>query len=106
MPVADASDFVFVNLFAKPLGAPMKTHRVPEIFRQASQRAGLDHRVTAHMLRRAAGTSWAEEGIDVAQALLGHASILSTQTYVFPRFERLRAAVDSVAPSSGGRLAG
>jgi integrase/recombinase XerD len=39
--VAD-SDFVFVNLFRGPLGAPMRPDTVGELMAVASRRAGLD----------------------------------------------------------------
>jgi len=36
-------------------------------------------------------------GLDVTQALLGHASITSTQIYLHPRPRRLREAVQRLA---------
>lgn len=94
-------DFVFVNLFAEPVGAPMKPAGADRLLRRLSVRAGLDRLVNAHSLRHAAGTRWTEaQGIDVAQELLGHSSILSTQIYNHPRPQRLRDAVDA-APNPG-----
>lgn len=96
-PAADC-DFVLVNLFAEPLGAPMRYSRVAQMFAALSRRAGLARRVTPHMLRHAAGSALtAEGGLDVAQAVLGHASVTSTQIYVQPGAERQRAAVDRLA---------
>lgn len=98
---AEASDFVFVNLFAAPLGEPMKPHGANRIFTTLSCRAGIDPPITPHSFRHAAGTRWTENGgIDVAQALLGHSSIQSTQIYNHVRGERLRDAVDAVTPGS------
>jgi len=78
-PAADC-DFVLVNLFAEPLGAPMRYSRVAQLFAGLSRRAGLARAVTPHMLRHAAGSALtAHGGLDVAQAVLGHASITSTQ---------------------------
>jgi len=64
------------------------------------------------MLRHAAGSALtAAGGLDVAQEILGHASITSTQIYVHASAERQRDAVDRVAratrigppaPSAGG----
>ncbi len=98
---AEASDFVFVNLFAAPLGEPMKPDGANRIFTTLSKRAGIEPAITPHAFRHAAGTRWAESGgLDVAQALLGHSSIQSTQIYNHIRGERLRDAVDAVTPGS------
>jgi site-specific recombinase XerD len=48
---AAVCDFVFVNLWAEPLGAPMKVSRVHKLFRSLSARAGLERAVHPHMLR-------------------------------------------------------
>jgi site-specific recombinase XerD len=89
---------VFVNLWAEPLGAPMRYGRVADLFRSLSRRAGLARAVTPHMLRHAAGSALtAAGGLDVAQAILGHASITSTQIYVHASTERQRDAVERLA---------
>lgn len=91
-------DFVFVNLFAGRLGAPMRYGRVAQLFRSLSQRAGLGRAVTPHMLRHAAGSALtAAGGLDVAQEILGHASITSTQIYVHASAGRQRDAVERLA---------
>jgi site-specific recombinase XerD len=92
------SDFVFVNLWRAPVGAPMRLDAVNDLVTAASQRAGLAAVVTPHQLRHAFGSNVAdaEVGLDVVQELLGHASISSTQIYVHPDEARLRAAVDLV----------
>ncbi|MGO9903376.1 MAG: tyrosine-type recombinase/integrase [Solirubrobacteraceae bacterium] len=91
---AAVCDFVFVNLWAEPLGAPMKVSRVHKLFRSLSARAGLERAVHPHMLRHSAGTAWAAaEGMDAAQVLLGHASPSSVEVYVHPSEERQRDAV-------------
>lgn len=48
-----------------------------------AQRAGLERRVTPHMLRHTAATQLIEAGVDIrfVQKLLGHASIATTQIY-------------------------
>jgi site-specific recombinase XerD len=97
-PEAADSDFVFVNLFREPLGAPMRPDAVGELMVAASRRAGLDHQIRAHQLRHAAGSNLADAGagIDVVAELLGHASVSSSRVYVHPDPSRLRAAVDAV----------
>jgi len=95
---AGGSDFVFVNLWRAPVGAPMRLDAVNDLVTAASRRAGLAEVVTPHQLRHAFGSNVAdaEVGLDVVQELLGHASITSTQVYVHPDETRLRAAVDLV----------
>lgn len=95
---AAGCDFVFVNLWGEPLGAPMKVSRVHKLFRSLSARAGLERLVHPHMLRHSAGTEWAAaEGIDAAQVLLGHASASSVDVYLHPSEERQRLAVRNMA---------
>jgi integrase/recombinase XerD len=98
VPRAAGSDFVLVNLFREPLGAPMRPDAVGELIAAASRRAGLEQAVSAHQLRHAFASNVldAGAGVDVAQELLGHASLASTQVYAHPDTARLRAAVDAV----------
>jgi len=53
-PAADGCDFVFVNLFHAPLGAPMTASAVRQVMRVLSRRAGLARPVHPHMLRHSA----------------------------------------------------
>jgi len=98
VPQAADSDFVFVNLFREPRGAPMRPDAIGALVAAASRRAGLDSPVRPHQLRHACGSNLADAGtgIDVVADLLGHASIASSQVYVHPDPSRLRAAVDMV----------
>jgi site-specific recombinase XerD len=98
VPRAAGSDFVLVNLFREPLGAPMRPDAVGELIAAASKRAGLEQAVSPHQLRHAFASNVldAGAGVDVAQELLGHASLASTQVYAHPDTARLRAAVDAV----------
>ncbi len=48
---AACGDFVFVNLFRPPVGAPMKPDAVNELFAALSRRAGLGATVRPHALR-------------------------------------------------------
>jgi len=92
------SDFVFVNLFRAPLGAPMPPGAVNELLTAASRRAGLERAVHPHALRHGFASNILDAGgsIDEVQELLGHASISSSQVYLHPAPERLRAAVERV----------
>jgi integrase/recombinase XerD len=98
IPQAAGSDFVLVNLFREPLGAPMRPDAIGDLMAAASRRAGLDGPVRPHQLRHACASNLADAGcgIDVVADLLGHASISSSQVYVHPDPSRLRAAVDMV----------
>jgi integrase/recombinase XerD len=95
---ATNSDFVFVNLFRGPIGAPMRPDAVGELLAAASRRAGLERPVRPHQLRHAFGSNAADAGcgIDVVAELLGHSSVSSSQVYVHPDPGRLRAAVEAV----------
>lgn len=95
---AQESDFVFVNLYRDPLGAPMKLHAANELLSRLSRNVG--QKVTPHMLRHTFGTGAAQaESLDVVAALLGHASLRSTLAYVHPDMQRQRAAVEAGALS-------
>jgi integrase len=100
VPRAAGSDFVVVNLFREPVGAPMRPDAVGDMLAAASRRAGLDTPVRAHQLRHAFGSNAADSGagIDVVADLLGHQSVSSSRPYLHPDPARLRAAVDA-APS-------
>jgi len=98
VPRAAASDFVLVNLFREPAGAPMRPDAIGELVTAACGRAGLERAVTAHQLRHACGSNLLDAGgaLDEAQDILGHACASSTQVYLHPDPGRLRAAVDRV----------
>ena len=107
VPAAAAGDFVVVNLFREPIGAPMRPDGIGELLAAASRRAGLPRAITPHQLRHAFGSNAADAGcgIDVVADLLGHASVSSSQVYLHPDPGRLRAAVDLV-PSPREQAAG
>jgi integrase/recombinase XerD len=96
---AAESDFVLVNLFREPVGAPMQPDAIGALITAAGRRAGLTRRVTPHQLRHAFGSGLADAGgtIDEIQELLGHASMASSQVYLHPDPVRLRDAVERVA---------
>ncbi len=95
---AAGGDFLLVNLFRAPVGAPMRPGAIGDLLAAASRRAGLAAAVTPHQLRHAFGSNAADAGcgIDVVADLLGHASVSSSQVYLHPDPGRLRAAVDAV----------
>ena len=79
-------DFVLVNLFRDPLGAPMRPGALNELLAALSRRAGLSREIHPHMLRHCFGSNVMDAGgaLDEAQALLGHATPASTQVYLHP----------------------
>jgi integrase len=92
------SDFVLVNLFREPVGAPMRPDAVNELMAAASRRAGLDRPIRPHQLRHAFGSNIADAGggLDEIAELLGHVSMSSSQVYMHPDPSRLREAVERV----------
>jgi integrase/recombinase XerD len=101
---ASVSDFVFVNLFRPPVGAPVKPGAVNELFTALCRRAGLDRAVVPHAMRHAFASNVLDAGgaLDEVQQLLGHGSASSTQVYVHPAPQRLRQAVDRVPSPRAG----
>jgi len=97
VPAAASGDFVFVNMFRAPLGAPMRLDAVNDLVAAAARRAGIGV-VRPHQMRHAFASNVLDAGgaLEEAQDLLGHAAITSTQVYAHPDPGRLRAAVDAV----------
>lgn len=93
---ASSSDYLFVNLHGRWRGRPMSYSNAKQLVEAAGRRAGF--RARPHMLRHTAATRWLRSGTppDVVQALLGHASAVSTQVYVHATDDDLRAAVERV----------
>jgi integrase/recombinase XerD len=98
VPQAAGSDFLLVNLFRGPVGAPMRPGAVGDLIAAASARAVLGRHLTPHMLRHACGSNLLDAGgsLDEAQDILGHMLPSSTQVYLHPDPARLREAVDRV----------
>lgn len=94
IPEATDSDYVFVNLWAGQVGAPMKYPAAFGLVSRIARRAGVEV-VHPHLFRHTAATRWIDNGtpVDVAQELLGHVSSASTSIYTHTSNERLRTAV-------------
>jgi len=103
-PAAADCDFVLVTLRRNPVGRPMSTDTVRKWLATLSRRAELDRVLTPHMFRHATATELLARGasIDVVKELLGHASIRSTEAYLHPDDDVLRAAVDRLGPLDAG----
>jgi integrase/recombinase XerD len=79
------------NWHHDPLTAPALRSRLAK----AARRAGLDAKVTPHMLRHTAATQLIEAGVDIRyiQRLLGHASLSTTEIYTHVSDRALRGVV-------------
>lgn len=79
------------NLHFEPLSAPALRGRLAK----AGQAAGLEARVTPHMLRHTAATQLIEAGVDIRyiQRLLGHASLSTTEIYTHVSDRSLKRVV-------------
>jgi integrase/recombinase XerD len=97
-PQARHCDFLLVNLFREPVGAPMRPKALNELLTDLSRRANLDRVIHPHQLRHSMATNVAAAGgtLDEIRELLGHAAITSSQVYLHPSPDRLRDAVDRV----------
>lgn len=98
-PAATSSDFLLVNLFRPPVGAPMTPDAIGELIERLAVRGDLRRRITPHMLRHGFGSTLADTGatLDEIQHLMGHKHHSSSQPYLHPDPARLRAAVGRVA---------
>ena len=81
----NGTDLVLVNLYHEPVGAPMTYRSAKRFFDRLA--AGCGFPVRPHMLRHTAATNWVRAGtdLDVVQALMGHASLVSTTVYLVSR---------------------
>jgi integrase/recombinase XerD len=101
-------DYVFVNLFRPPLGAPMTADNVHKLVDRVCARSGVDF-FTPHVARHTYATRLLRAGVPivVVAELLGHASSQTTEsTYVHLTSEDHRQALVSagVLPQGpGGR---
>jgi len=71
------------KLLTSCTGVALTSHVVRLRLRVLAERAGLQRRITPHMLRHTAATKLVEAGVDIrlVQRLLGHSSITTTQIY-------------------------
>jgi integrase/recombinase XerD len=95
------ADAVFLN----QRGGRLSRQGAWAIVRGYGARAGLEGRLSPHVLRHSCATHMLEHGADirVVQELLGHASISTTQVYTRVSTERLRAVYDAAHPRARRR---
>lgn len=72
------SDYVFVNLWSKPLGRPLRYQYVNKLFLRLRRKTGVE--ITPHKLRHTHATEYLRQTkrVDLTQRRLGHASIQTT----------------------------
>ncbi|MGH3848103.1 MAG: tyrosine-type recombinase/integrase [Pseudonocardiaceae bacterium] len=88
------SDYVFVNLFASPIGRPLRYSAVVSLVERLRSRTGVAF--SLHLLRHSAASDMIRRGvpIEIVSKMLTHASVTTTsQTYVHLGVEDLRAAL-------------
>ncbi len=83
-------------LFVNRHGAPLRPQSVRSKLRRLAQDAGLQRRVTPHMLRHTTATLLIETGVDIrfVQRLLGHSSIATTEIYTHVSDQALRVTLE------------
>ncbi len=92
------SDYLFVSNRGKALGR----FRFWQIIRESAAAAGIDKRITPHMLRHSFATHMLAHGADLRslQLLLGHSDISTTQVYTHVDRSRLQAIHRKFHPRS------
>lgn len=83
-------------LFTGRVGHPLDADQARRVFKVAVSESGLIKRATPHALRHTYATLLMEQGTDlrVIQALLGHATIRSTERYLHVATHLLAASAD------------
>jgi integrase/recombinase XerD len=92
-------------LFLNSSGGRLTTQGIANVVAQLREKAGIERRVTPHMLRHTVATLLLRNGVDIriVQEFLGHASIATTQRYTHVTKEHLRGVLRKRHPSLGMR---
>jgi len=87
-------------VFLNARGGRLSRQGAWDVLRRYAVLVGLEGKLSPHVLRHSCATHMLDHGADirVAQELLGHASIATTQVYTKVSAERLRAAYESAHP--------
>ena len=95
-------------LFLNRGGRRLSTQGVRHAVKAAAERAGLARRVTPHMLRHTFATLLVENGADLraVQEILGHASLRTTELYVWVSNDRRNAVLMQYSPRNRAGVEG
>lgn len=89
------SDYVFVNLWAEPIGRPLTYEAVAKLVRRLRSKTGIEFNL--HMLRHTAATEMVRAGvaIEVVAKILTHRSpTVTSDTYLHLDVDDLRSALE------------
>jgi integrase/recombinase XerD len=98
---SNASDSAGQALFLTDYGLPLQAHQIADKVRRYLQLAGVAKGGATHLLRHACATHMLEGGADIRfiQAMLGHASLETTQIYTHVSIDKLIAVHKASHPS-------
>jgi integrase/recombinase XerD len=84
-------------------GTRLNSGNLGDLVKKALERSGIDKKVTPHTFRHSMATHLLRNGADLRhiQAILGHASLESTQVYTHLSVENLKQAVKKAHPHGG-----
>jgi integrase/recombinase XerD len=87
-------------VFLNRRGGRLSRQGAWQIVRGYGDRAGLNGRLSPHVLRHSCATHMLDHGADIraVQELLGHASLSTTQLYTLVSTDRLRSVYESAHP--------
>lgn len=91
-------------VFLSERGLPMPRMTLGSVVRRAAQSAGMEKRVTVHLLRHCYATHMLKRGAGVrhVQVLLGHELLSTTQRYTQVEVSDLRVVVEQFHPRERG----
>ena len=95
LPLRRARTTETKKLFITDAGIPFTTQKTRKLLGNLACKAGIERRITPHMLRHTTATQLLEAGVDIryVQKLLGHQSISTTEIYTHVTDQGLRGAL-------------